>query len=321
MDWWYIYTSNERLQYLAAEPPKLSVQFPNDLMITRTITPIRILLPIPDNYIQSQDHFEVISKVKKEEERPEPQPQPHPLKRENRSFDINANKRTWNGPIHPVKTNKLVLDEEKTKNLNDSNQKESQENIQFKKEAKVIKEEKKVIVVSKPVYSLSTVAKISIEGKGHKPNEWNPIPASEKTMTIINNSEMNSSSSEQSIIISNDYNATDEVKLRSIIVNVLKMREIEDDDTSESYDVFQNIVIKKVEMCNQIESSMNEIDENANKDKYYEIIFKSNDQNFNGRVRIKKEFKDIENEQKNQNDKNAQYNRTHLLIKKFFHLF
>ena len=66
---------------------------------------------------------------------------------------------------------------------------------------------------------------------------------------------------------------------------------------------------------------MNEMDENANKDEYYEIIFKSNDQNFNGRVRIKKEFKDIENEQKNQNDKNAQYNRTHLLIKKFFHLF
>ena len=50
-------------------------------------------------------------------------------------------------------------------------------------------------------------------------------------------------------------------------------------------------------------------------------LFSSNNQNFNGRVRIKKEFKDIENEQKNQNDKNAQYNRTHLLIKKFFHLF
>ena len=28
----------ERLQYLAAEPPKLSVQFPNDLMTTRTTT-------------------------------------------------------------------------------------------------------------------------------------------------------------------------------------------------------------------------------------------------------------------------------------------
>ena len=35
-------------------------------------------------------------------------------------------------------------------------------------------------------------------------------------------------------------------------------------------------------------------------------LFSSNNQNFNGRVRIKKEFKDIENEQKNQNDKNAQ---------------
>ena len=93
-------------------------------------------------------------------------------------------------------------------------------------------------------------------------------------MTIINNSEMNSSSSEQNIIINEDYNATDEVKLRSIIVNVLKMREIEDDDTSESYDVFQNIVIKKVEMCNQIESSMNEIDENANKENTMKLFSK-----------------------------------------------
>ena len=93
-------------------------------------------------------------------------------------------------------------------------------------------------------------------------------------MTIINNSEMNSSSSEQNIIINEDYNATDEVKLRSIIVNVLKMREIEDVDTSELYDVFQNIVIKKVEMCNQIESSMNEIDENANKENTMKLFSK-----------------------------------------------
>ena len=297
----------ERLQYLAAEPPKLRVQFPNDLMITRTIIPIKILLPIPDNYIQSQDHFEIISKEKPAEEKPKP------LKRENHSFDINANKRTWNGPIQPVKTNKLILDQEKTENWNDSVQKENQENIQYKqviKEKEEIKEEikeekkeeKKIIP-----YSLSSVAKITFSGNGIKPKKWNPIPVSEKIMTIINSSELNSSSSEESIIINDDYNANDEIQLRSIIVNVLRMREIEEDDTSESYDVFQNIVIKKVEYYNDIEKSLNEItDENINRDEYYEITFNSNDKAFNGKVRIKKELKDTENEQKKLNDQNAQ---------------
>ena len=53
----------ERLQYLSAEPPELRVQFLNDLMINRTIDrePINILIPIPDNYIQKQGVFEVIS--------------------------------------------------------------------------------------------------------------------------------------------------------------------------------------------------------------------------------------------------------------------
>ena len=63
----------ERLQYLSAEPPELRVQFLNDLMINRTIDrePINILIPIPDNYIQKQGVFEVISekKEKKEEEK------------------------------------------------------------------------------------------------------------------------------------------------------------------------------------------------------------------------------------------------------------
>ena len=303
----------ERLQYLGAEPPKLRVQFPNDLMITRTIIPIKILLPILDNYIQSQDHFEIISKEKPIKEKPVEEKQieekPKPLKRENHSFDINANKRTWNGPIQPVRTNKLILEQEKTQNWNDSVKKENQENIQFKQDIKVKeeikqekKEEKKIIS-----YSLTNVAKITFSGSGIKPKKWNPIPVSEKIMTIINSSELNSSSSEESIIINDDYNANNEVQLRSIIVNVLRMREIEDDDTSESYDVFQNIVVKKVEFYNEIEKSLNEItDENANRDEYYEIAFNSNDKAFNGRVRIKKELKDIENEQKNLNDQNAQ---------------
>ena len=54
----------ERLQYLAAGPPEPLVQFPDQLMINRTINnnPIKILIPIPDYYIQQQDHFEVLSK-------------------------------------------------------------------------------------------------------------------------------------------------------------------------------------------------------------------------------------------------------------------
>ena len=61
----------ERLQYLAMEPPELSVQFMNDMMINPTInfTPIRVLLPIPDNYIQKQAILDVRSKEEKEEEK------------------------------------------------------------------------------------------------------------------------------------------------------------------------------------------------------------------------------------------------------------
>lgn len=60
----------ERIQYLAAEPPKISVQFLNDLMINRTINnePIHILVPIPDNSIQKQTYLEVLAEEKQKEE-------------------------------------------------------------------------------------------------------------------------------------------------------------------------------------------------------------------------------------------------------------
>ena len=53
----------ERLQYLAAEPPELTVQFLNDLMIHRTLdnNPIQILVPIPENFIQKQGDIEVLA--------------------------------------------------------------------------------------------------------------------------------------------------------------------------------------------------------------------------------------------------------------------
>ena len=60
----------ERIQYLAAEPPKISVQFLNDLMISRTINnePIHILVPVPDNSIQKQTYLEVLAEEKQKEE-------------------------------------------------------------------------------------------------------------------------------------------------------------------------------------------------------------------------------------------------------------
>ena len=56
----------ERLQYLAAEPPQLAVQFLSDLMIHRTFDnkPIRILVPIPENLIQKQGDLEVLAEEK-----------------------------------------------------------------------------------------------------------------------------------------------------------------------------------------------------------------------------------------------------------------
>jgi len=60
----------ERLQYLAAEPPLLTVQFLNDIMIDRTLDnkPIHILIPVPENFIQKQGEFEVLSEQKNRED-------------------------------------------------------------------------------------------------------------------------------------------------------------------------------------------------------------------------------------------------------------
>ena len=60
----------ERLQFLSAQPPQLRIQYINDMMINRTIdrTPINILIPIPDNYIQKQGVLEVLAEQKEKEE-------------------------------------------------------------------------------------------------------------------------------------------------------------------------------------------------------------------------------------------------------------
>ena len=151
----------ERLQYLAAKPPELTVQFPNDMMINRTIYngPISILIPIPENYIQKQGFFEVLPEVKDplegtcpenvdllnisnaysiqipafnnlEIENTEMFIQSEPLgihfKIENYAWDISANGRLWSGDIIPIRTNRLEIED---KTWNDLIQKEKVENL------------------------------------------------------------------------------------------------------------------------------------------------------------------------------------------------
>ena len=151
----------ERLQYLAAKPPELTVQFPNDMMINRTVYngPINILIPIPENFIQKQGFFEVLPEVKDplegtcpenvdllnisnaysiqiptfnnlEIENTEMFIQSEPLgihfKIENYAWDISANGRLWSGDIIPIRTNRLEIED---KTWNDLIQKEKVENL------------------------------------------------------------------------------------------------------------------------------------------------------------------------------------------------
>lgn len=151
----------ERLQYLAAKPPELTVQFPNDMMINRTVYngPINILIPIPENYIQKQGFFEVLPEVKDQLEGTCPENvdllnisnaysiqiptfnnleientemfiQSEPLgihfKIENYAWDISANGRLWSGDIIPIRTNRLEIED---KTWNDLIQKETVEKL------------------------------------------------------------------------------------------------------------------------------------------------------------------------------------------------
>ena len=142
----------ERLQYLAAEPPELTVHFLNDIMINRTLdnNPIQILVPIPENFIQKQGDLEVLAEEKatnNEDICPESVdllnisnaysiqvPAFNNLEIENinmfidaqpkqdlqidlqiETFDdwnINATGRTWSGALKPIRTNKLGIEDD-----------------------------------------------------------------------------------------------------------------------------------------------------------------------------------------------------------------
>ena len=159
----------ERLQYLAAEPPELTVQFLNDILIHRTLdnNPIHILVPIPENFIQKQGDLEVLAEEKatnNEDICPESVdllnisnaysiqvPAFNNLEIENINmfiqkqkpelqieayddWNINATGRTWSGALKPIRTNKLgIEDDVVTMNWNNLVQKENVEKFEVER--------------------------------------------------------------------------------------------------------------------------------------------------------------------------------------------
>lgn len=277
----------ERLQYLAGQPPQLYVQFPTELAISRTIVPIKVLIPIPDNYIQQQDHFEVIAKsaakfgplvkdtfeifIKNGEER-------H-LVQEKHNFDINATKKKFISPIKPVKTNKLNL-EDKVNNWNNLVKTESVNSLEFKQKQKEI-----IIPKQIPQYSLSKESQLKIGGKGFSPKIWSPVPVSNDKLEIQKPIIPEPSSESESIIINDEYNKIKDIKMRPVIVTILKMKEEEGETSDESLDVFQEIIINKinlnVEEVNKFIKSRFEFNEKIKSEEKYEINYVSKNKKFN----------------------------------------
>ena len=295
----------ERLQYLAAESPQLYVQFPTDLMIERTINnnPIRILIPIPDNYIQQQDHFEVIAK---EVEKVKTKAKfgylakdqfemfikdkkieiKQSLVQENHNLNIPKSQRMWKGPVKPVKTNKIKI-QDPVRNWNNLIKQEKGKNLEFKGEQKI---KPKEIIKPKPQYSLSEESKLSLGGKGFKPKVWTPIPNSVHSFMIEREPEPEpeiiSESVSESFIINDDYNQVKNLKMRPVLVTVMKMNEEEGETSTETLDIMESIFSQKINLNiddeNNFIKSRFEINEKIEEEVRYEINFISKNKKFNG---------------------------------------
>ena len=238
----------ERLQYLAAEPPLLHVQFLNDVIIDRTLDnrPIQVLIPIPENFIQKQGEIQVLSEQKDKEEELCPenvellniskaysiqvpafnnleiensemfiQSQPKelilfmeqyslfckgeskpPLQIENYAWDISSTGKMWSGPIKPVRTNKLdIEEEEKKEDWNNLVKKENVEKFEFEKGQKYYRFKQielgdNEVILLKPAkrvlkdYTQTEESNVTVGGKGFKPRVWEPEPFLANSMTI-----------------------------------------------------------------------------------------------------------------------------------------
>ena len=98
------------------------------------------------------------------------------------------------------------------------------------------------------------------------------------------------------VVINDDYNNVQGPQMRPIIVTVLKANEADDTSSIASYDVFQNLVIKKGTLNLELGKNRNiEINIKKNIQSEYEMDGKI--KKFNGKLRME------ENRQKNQYDK------------------
>jgi hypothetical protein len=92
--------------------------------------------------------------------------------------------------------------------------------------------------------------------------------------------------------------------------------EEEESETTDAFDVFGNIEIKKSYLNADISEAwtkktrqqikIKENNKERKKEEYYEINFVSNDEAFKGKKIYKKRVAEVENEQKNQYDQNVQ---------------
>ena len=235
---------------------------------------IQVMERLQYNYIQQQDHFEVISDIKEQEpikEKPKIIPkfnnlekehleifienkkeeikqeeEKEPLVQQKHNFNIESSQKMWKSPIEPVKTNKFGI-EQQDKNWNELIKAAPEQKIEFKGKEKEKKEE---IVITKPEYSLSRESKITVGGKGFKPKIWNPVINQQNTITIekVQKSESISESSEMNIISNDDYNNIKDIKMRPVIVTIMKQKDGEEESWNESFDVFESILIKKINL-------------------------------------------------------------------------
>ena len=238
----------ERLQYLAAEPPLLTVQFLNDIMIDRTLDnkPIHILIPVPENFIQKQGEFEVLSEQKNREDNLCPEnvdllnisnaysiqvpsfnnleiensemfiqaqkkivltteqyslycQGEKKLKIENYDLNINTTGKMWSGPLKPVRTNKLGIEEgieeEEGEDWNNLIKKENVEKFEVEKIKKYYRfkqielgdNEVILLKATKRVlkdYTQTEESTVTMGGKGFKQRVWEPVPFLANSMTI-----------------------------------------------------------------------------------------------------------------------------------------
>jgi hypothetical protein len=191
----------------------------------------------------------------------------------------------WKGPVKPVKTNKIKI-QDPVRIWNNLIKQEKGKNLEFKGEQKI---KPKEIIKPKPQYSLSEESKLSLGGKGFKPKVWTPIPNSVHSFMIEREPEPEpeiiSESVSESFIINDDYNQVKNLRMRPVFVTVMKMNE-EEEASTEALDIMESIFSQKINLNiddeNNFIKSRFEFNEKIQEELKYEINFISKNKKFNG---------------------------------------